>query len=176
LGVKEKMQTNEKKSPRVFESTDLMALVGIHPTYLNKFIERGQYGIESSVRTGRGRGKRRLFDSEDVFGVALVWWLFESGLRSGAIQYALNQICGGHLGSKANDAAIILLEKDTKMLAIKREARSAKELAAEYPAQKVYFVDDERAAQLAAGTTTASVLLIPVGNLFANLKDKMEAL
>ena len=67
------------KMPLVFESRDVIRLVGISPVYLNKFVERGLYGIAPSERTGAGRGRRRLFTSEDVFGIALVWWLFEAG-------------------------------------------------------------------------------------------------
>jgi hypothetical protein len=167
------MRAEEKNPPSVFESTDVTNIVGIHPSYLNKFIEREQYGIEASVRAGRGRGRPRLFSEEDVFGVALVWWLFESGLRSLTIQYVLNQICGGRLDSSANDAARIVLERETRMLAIKREPRTVKEVDAEYPVQRVFLTDDNRASQLAKETISASFLILPVGNLFSNLKKNI---
>jgi hypothetical protein len=167
------MRTENPNFPSVFESTDVTNLVGIHPSYLNKFIEREQYRIEASVRAGRGRGRPRLFNEQDVFGVALVWWLFESGLRSLTIQYVLNQICGGRLDAKADDAARILLERETKMLVIKREPRTVKEVDAEYPVQRVFLADENRASQLAREAITSSILILPVGNLFSNLMKKM---
>jgi hypothetical protein len=160
----------------VFETSELTNLVGVQPIHLNKFIERGQYGITASVRTGRGRGRRRIFNEEDVFGVALVWWLFETGLRSGTIQYVINQICGGHLNSRANDAAQILLERQTQVLLVKREPRSAKDLDAEYPKQRVYFFDESRASQSVRELAASSVLVVPVGNLFSNLKKAIQAM
>src|SRR5438045_5990790 len=84
---------------------DIARLVGIQPSLLNKFIQRGKYGIEASVQPGKGQGKQRFFGEADLYGIALVYWLFESGLRSETIQYVLNQVCGGRRGSKASDAA-----------------------------------------------------------------------
>src|SRR2546423_1231726 len=54
-------------------------LVGITPIYLQNFVQRGSYGLRASVQQGKRREKRRLFSREDVFGIALVWLLFESG-------------------------------------------------------------------------------------------------
>jgi hypothetical protein len=169
------MRPNEKELPIVFESTDLTNLVGIQPLYLNKLFEREQFGITASVRTGKGRGSRRLFAAEDVFGIALVWWLFESGLRSLTIQYVLNQICGGPLHSRANDAARILLERENKMLVIERIPRTQKDLKRAYPVQLVHLYDEFRTSELVGELTAVSVLVIPVGNLYSNLKMKMGA-
>ena len=56
-------------------------LVGITPIHLQNFVSRGAYGLRASVQSGKVRAQRRLFSREDVFGIALVWLLFESGLR-----------------------------------------------------------------------------------------------
>jgi len=166
-------QANPKKPPLVFESTKLTTLIGIQPNYLNRCIERRQYGIEASVRSGSGRGSRRLFDENDVFGVALVWWLSESGLRSLTIQYVLNQICGGRLNSTANDAARILLSRAAPMLVIEREPRTPANANAEHPTQKVHFFNYSEASEFVRESQTASALVIPVETLFANLKKAM---
>jgi hypothetical protein len=169
------MQAKNKVEPNVFESVELMSLIGIDLTHLNKLIERGQYGIKPSVRTGRGRGRRRLFSKEDALGAALAWWLFETGLRSAVIQYVLNQVCGGHLESTANDAARILIENEAKTLAITRLPRTAKDLKRVRPVQMVHFYDESKVAQLMETTTTAAiVLVIPVGKLFSILNKAME--
>lgn len=169
------MRAENKIGPSVFESADLISLIGIDLTHLNKLVERGQYGIKPSVRTGRGRGRRRLFSNEDVLGVALAWWLFETGLRLPVIQYVLNQVCRGHLESTANEAARILIENEAKTLAITRLPRTAKDLNRVRPVQIVHFYDETKAAQLMENTTTAAiVLVIPVGKLFSILNKAME--
>lgn len=151
----------------VFGVSDLAGLVGIQPVQLNKFIERKKYGI---VQAGRGRGKDRRFSEEDVFGIALVWWLFESGLRSETIQFVLNQICGGRLNSRANNAARILLDGRVETLAVAREPRT---VPAKHPAQKTFLSTAAQALQLVQETSTASVLTVPVGKLLARLQETM---
>lgn len=158
------------KKTIVLGSMDVARLVGIQPTLLNKFIERKQYGIEASVRPGKGRGKERLFSQEDVFGVALVYWLFESGLRSDSIQFVLNQICDRSLNSSANDAASRLLDRKAEVLAVTRQPRIS---YAEHPEQTTQSCDMARAVQLVRGASTRSVLVIPVGSLFASLRKAM---
>jgi hypothetical protein len=166
---------NKMLPPAVVESSEISELIGITSAYLNKFVEREMYGIKPSVKTGKGRGKRRLFSSDDVSGIALVWWLFESGLRSGSIQYVLNQICGRRLHSKANDAATVLLEKEVKMLAIYRKPRSAKEIYRKYPSQSVEFLDEFSALKFIMDKGTVSTLIVPVGDFYSHLKRKMQA-
>jgi hypothetical protein len=161
--------------PTIYESTVLTKLTGIPPNHLNRFIEREQFGIDASVRTGKGRGSRRLFSEDDVFGIALVWWLFESGLRSQTIQYVLNQLCGGRLGSKASDAAKLLIQKKSEFLGIMREPRTSNELEATLPEQTVYLFDAARAQNFVQDLATASVLIIPVGSLFKNLQRAMHS-
>jgi hypothetical protein len=150
--------------------------VGVQPLYLNKCIERKSYGIEPSIRAGKGRGSRRLFSEDDVFGVALIWWLFESGLRLRTIEYILNRICGRRLNSKASDAARIVLERETEMLEIRRWPRTFSASARGYPRQEVTFIDRSRASQFTEEADMASLLVIPVGKLFTNLKESMEKL
>jgi hypothetical protein len=157
----------------IYESGEVTELVGIHAIYLTKFVERGLYGIEPSVRPGERWKRRRLFSGEDVQGVALVWWLFESGLRSQVIRNVLNKICGGRLRSKANNAAKKLIHEDTWMLTIKRRPRTAQEKD-ETDSLKVCLLDETQALNTVKNTNAASVLVLPVGPLFSNLKTAME--
>lgn len=157
-----------------FETMEVSSLLGIPPILLNKFVERGSYGIVPSVRSGKGRGSRRRFSQDDLFGIALVWWLFESGLRTKTIQYVLNQICGRRLGSKASDAARIVVERNAELLIIRREPR--KEVGTEYPKQRVLLTDAGRMAEQMKGLKTETLLVLPVGHLNARLNVDMQRL
>lgn len=176
MGVKKKVNDIERNVPSAFESSELVNLIGIQMPNLNKMIEREQYGIVPSERSGRGRGRRRLFTIDDAFGVALVWWLFESGLRSGAIQYVLNQVCGGRRGSSASDAARVLLEAEAEVLVITREPRTAKDSNRDYPKQTVSAMQRSRASEAIRNNPTASVLILPVSERFSILKSAMQEL
>jgi len=105
-----------------FDSSEVCELVGIGPLLLNKFVERKTYGIQPSVRSGKGRGGRRLFSPDDVFGIALVWWLFESGLRSSVIESILGQICGLAKGN-ASAAAKTLIQRKIQVVRVRTEPR-----------------------------------------------------
>jgi hypothetical protein len=155
----------------VLGSTEVASLVGIQATLLNKFVERKQYGIEASIRqAGGGRGKERLFGEADVYGIALVHWLFESGLRSDVIQRALNQLCGSRLDSTTNDAAEALIKQEADMLVVTRQPRSSG--SAKLPPQTTRMCDAGEAAQLVRGTTGSS-LVLPIGNLFKGLRKEL---
>ena len=82
----------------------------------------------------------------------------------------LNQIRGGKLNSRAADAAYVILRQPTDMLVINRTPRAGYE---KRPAQKTRVVGTAEAAQLVRETITDSVLVLPVGRLFANLREKM---
>jgi hypothetical protein len=172
------MRVEEKRLPVVFESTDLTKLIGIPPIQLNKFIERGQYGVRASIRTGRGRGRRRLFSQEDVFGVALVWWLFESGFRSPMIQRILNDICEKQKFGTANEATNKLLAFGAEALLIQRKPRTAAYAVRQEhrTPQKVDILREPDVFTMMQKDTGPTTILLRVGNLFASLKKAMEAL
>lgn len=160
------MKLAEKEGlPAVFESTDVEKLLGISSTRLNKFIERRLYGIRPSIRSGIGRGRRRLFSREDVFGIALVWWLFEAGFRSPVIQSVLNDLGGRKAATSANAAAENLLTGDAKFLWIQRKGRSttASAVTREAPAIRALLAEP-----------SISLLIVPVETRFAKLKQAMK--
>jgi hypothetical protein len=169
---------SEEDLPDVFESTDLTELIGMPAIHLNKFIERGQYGVRASIRTGRGRGRRRLFSAEDVFGVALVWWLFEIGLRSPMIQRVLDDICAKRKHGTANEAAMKLLDFGAETLIIGRKPRTETYAVKQerLTPQKVNIVREPNFFTMMQKDLGPATILLRVGNLFANLKKAMEAL
>ena len=154
-----------------YDSNEVCELVGIGPLLLNKFVERRTYGIQPSVRSGKGRGGRRLFSADDVFGIALVWWLFESGLRSNVIQTVLDQICRGGRGI-ADQAAKKLIQKKIQVVRIqthpRRESPNLK-----MPRQLIFLIAEEKSNVTRA---VCIVLEIPVGLLYSILVDKMKKL
>ena len=160
-----------KKEKSKFGIMDVARLVGIQPTLLNKFIQRGKYGIRASVRAGEGHGRQRFFGEADLYGIALVYWLFESGLRSETIQYVLNQICGGRLRSRANDAASNVPRQTNQMLVITRTARTG---FAKYPMQEATFMDAEFISAIVSENQIGLIVIIPVGRLYAFLREAME--
>jgi hypothetical protein len=156
----------------VFESGQVVSLVGIRPFYLNKFIERKLYGIRPSFETGKVRKVRRKFSADDVCGIGLVWWLYESGLRSEAIKRVLRDITGAKK-SDTNEAARLLRENKTEMLAIVRHRRTAKSLKSS-PDQIVKRTNLSGVSLLLREKQTASVSVIPVGVLFTELSEAIE--
>src|ERR1700682_3511511 len=85
---------SSKLTPQIDAADISERLVGITPVYLQNFLQRGSYGLRSSVSPGKVRSQRRLFSTEDVYGIALVWLLFESGLRGDPIARILNDVAG----------------------------------------------------------------------------------
>jgi hypothetical protein len=158
--------------PDVYESSDLTAAIGVSPIFLNRLVERGLHGVKPSLRADVSTGGRRWFSKEDVFGVALVYWLFEAGLRAGSgkartsvIQDVLDQIAQKR-NATANDAAKRLYETDTAVLVIIQEL---------YPDNKgkrrkryVRLMNEED--PLAADPYDVEIY-IPVGNLLVRLDD-----
>jgi hypothetical protein len=165
---------NQKGSLIFLESTEVAEVVGVSPIQLNKLVEREQYGVAPSIRSGKGRGSRRLFSEGDVYGVALVWWLFEAGLRSEAIRDVLKHIARAGRKDIASDAALVVLLGKFEMIVIRREPRSAGNARRSHPTQEVLLVDWTAATHLVEETVTASVLFIPIAERFSKLKEAMQ--
>jgi hypothetical protein len=153
------------------EVTDL--LVGITPAYLNTFLQRKLYGIRASVQKGKVRKKRRLFSEADVFGVALVWMLFESGLRTRAIRRILNELAGTKTAD-ARVAAEALRKSAAEYIVIVREPRKPK--GPTEPQPEIRTAKKIELAGIVADNATANVLLIPVGQKFEDVRKRMEVL
>jgi hypothetical protein len=154
------------------ESKGVCQIVGIRPTYLNKIVERGLYGVEPSLRWGQGKGSRRWFTQEDVFGIALVWWLFEAGLRTEVIKRVLRDL-GNPRKASAKSAAEALQRRGADYLVIEREVRSA-ESDKEYPNQRVRLVRSTEITDLLNKSDKESLQVLPVRSLFADLDSRLR--
>jgi hypothetical protein len=150
-------------------------LVGITPIYLQNFISRGLYGLRASVKPGKVRAQRRLFSRDDVFGIALVWLLFESGLRSDPIARVLNDIAGTKKAN-ANVAAKKLQESQSAYLLIVRNPRGPTKRPQEKPEQSVKVVHNAELSGEMEQHASSDVLVIPVGFKFGDVRKRLEIL
>lgn len=148
-------------------------LVGITPIYLQNFVSRGLYGLRASVKPGKVRAQRRLFSREDIFGIALVWLLFESGLRSEPLTRVLNDIAGTKKAN-ANLAAKKLLESSTQYLLIGRTPRGPSKSIPEKPVQIVRRAGQMELATAVKEHSTSDLIVIPVGQKFDDIRKRME--
>ncbi len=152
-------------------------LVGITPVYLNNFLQRGLFGLTASVQAGKLREKRRLFSREDVFGIALVWLLFESGLRTDPTIRVLKEIVGSDkTNANANRAAKKLLESKADYLVILRQPRTPTKTPPDKPGQTVRVAGASEIAEMLGQYPTAELLLVPVGHKFDDVRKRMEML
>ncbi len=167
--ILEMRMTND--SYDVFESGEISRALGMKLLYLNKFIERGLYGIRPSVRVGRGRGRRRLFSRNDVLGIALVWWLFQCGLRGRVIEVVLAKL-SKHPDSNANLAAQRIEESGADNLLITREPGFGGRVSGPIA---VALVEDSDKAKILKSFDSTMAVVIPIGNLFFSLQSEIES-
>jgi hypothetical protein len=146
-------------------------LVGIPPAYLNMFVQRGLYGIKARVSGRRGDKNSRRFDEASVFGIALAWMLFESGLRTEPIRRVLIDIAETS-EADAKAAAQVLGAAGLRYLVIVRElADQAGEAETEL---KVIGTDSTKElTDILIASPTASVLVVPVREKFDAIERRM---
>jgi hypothetical protein len=148
-------------------------LVGIPLIYLNNFLQRRSYSLAPSVETGKVRAKRRLFSQADVYGIALVWLLFESGLRTQAIRRILNELTNTKKAN-ANRTAQQLRESEAESIIVLREPRGPKGPAR--PEPRVQTSSSADIAKMVADNPTANVLIVPIRLKFEDIKKRLEVL
>jgi hypothetical protein len=159
-----------------FDSADICErLVGITSTYLNNFLQRGQFGLKASIQSGQVRAKHRRFSREDVFGIALAWLLFEAGLRTDPIIRVLKEIAETKTAN-ANAAAKKLLDLKADFLVICRLPRKPVKHALEKPDQSVQFVQRSQLTELVQKHLGEEILVIPVGAKFADIENRVALL
>jgi len=163
---------------KAFSSSDIAKLVGITPVYLNALIQRKLYGIAASISDRHGEIKVRIFSEEDVFGIALVWMLFESGLRTESIRQILAQV----VDSEAPDpdalgAAEFIARSEISHLVIIRERAKSRKNPRSKLSLKVERTDVHHLNGLLIESVekypTASMLVVPVGATFADVANKI---
>jgi hypothetical protein len=150
-------------------------LVGITPLYLNNFLQRGLFGLQPSVQSGKVRAKRRLFSQDDVFGIALVWLLFESGLRTDPIIRVLKDVAGTKEAS-ANLAGRKLLKTEADYLLIVRQPRTPTKSPEDKPGQIVRLLTRAELPDAVQQHANSELLVIPVSAKFADVRKRLELL
>jgi hypothetical protein len=163
---------NELQIITTADVTDL--LVGITPVYLNTFIHRKLYGLaKPEVRKGEKGDKQRVFSEADVYAIALVWMLFESGLRTQAIRRIMNQLAGTKVAN-ARITAEALRKSKAEYIVVVREPRKPK--GKTKPEPKISTAKTDELPAIVAGNATANVLLIPIGQKFEDIRKRIEVL
>jgi hypothetical protein len=164
-----------KQNEPAFDAADICErLVGIVPIYLQNFVSRSVYGLRASVKPGKVRTQRRLFSLDDVFGIALVWLLFESGLRKEPIARVLSDIAGTKKAD-ANLAAKKLWQAKTDYLLILRKPRVPTKTPSEKPAQNIRIISPKDVYKPRTWNPALEIL-IPVGDKFRDIERRMELL
>jgi len=162
---------NDRQTITTADVTGL--LVGITPVYLNTFLHRKLYGLKAEVREAKGGDKQRVFSQADVFGIALVWMLFESGLRTDPIRRILKTLAGTRKADAAL-AANALLKSKAEYILVVREPRRPKGKTEVDP--QISTVAKTELGTAIANNPTANLLMIPVGQKFEDIRKRMEIL
>lgn len=162
-------------SPEIEVADICERLVGIRPVYLQNLLQRGSYGLHSSVSPGKVRSKRRLFSPEDVYGIALVWELFESGLRGEPIERILNAVAGTKKAD-ANKAAARLLEGKKDYILVFHTPRRPSTAKSKMPEQTVKPVTEAEFNRILNSRTRRGGQVIAVGEKFADVRKRLEIL
>jgi hypothetical protein len=111
-----------------------------------------------------------------VYGITLVWLLFESGLRGDPIARILNEVAGTKK-LDANKAAEALLENQTDYLLVFRTPRRPSKSIPKKPEQRVEMTTEQALSRhLKENQTDKNVLIIPVGNKFADVRNRLDIL
>ena len=162
-------------SSQLFESWHVTGvLVGIPPAYLNMFLQRKLYGITALVSGQRGDKNSRRFDDLAVFGIALAWMLFKSGLRTEPIRRILADIADTKDAS-AEEAARMLFGAGMRYLVVIRElTNSGDETGADFKIKVTDWL--EELPEILAENPTTSVLVLPVGEMFDGIETRMRVI
>lgn len=165
---------SSKIEPEIDAADICERLVGITPVYLQNFLQRGSYGLRSSVSPGKVRSQRRLFSVDDVYGIALVWELFESGLRGDPIARILKDV-GGTKEADANKAAAKLLTNKSDYLLIFRTPRRPSKSIPKMPDQRIVPVTEEEFNRM-VNSGIRGGQIIAVGEKFADVRKRLDIL
>ena len=156
-------------------SSDVTAIVGITPIYLNALVHRKLYGIAASISDRHGEMKIRIFSEEDVFGIALVWTLFESGLRTQSIREILLQLVETDEPDANATAEYLSRSGPAHLVIIRQPSKSKKKKTANLLVEPT-LTDDlvDLVENAVAEHPTATILLVPVGARFAEIENKIK--
>lgn len=152
----------------LYDSWQVTTMTEIPSGHLNMLLQRKLYGIRASVAGKRGEKSSRRFDAATVLGIALVWALFKTGLRTEPIRRILNEITETR-DEDAVEAAMSLRSSDTGYLVIIHELSGDDASTA-----LDVFPLEQEISEVLGSNPTASVLLLPVRNIFARVEKLMD--
>jgi DNA-binding transcriptional MerR regulator len=153
-------------SREIFTSQDVVELVGVTPVHLNALVHRKLYRIKPSIS---GPGKRfRVFDEDDLFGIAFVWILFESGLRTEEIRSILTSLVGNRTAD-AEYTAKAWFEIPGEYLIVIRDPGNANHESRLHVGRAHQY----EIADIIVGSPRSSVLAIPIGPRFAEIQERI---
>jgi DNA-binding transcriptional MerR regulator len=169
------MGANVKRQD-IFEMGEVTRrIVGIRDFYLNKFLERKMYGLRPSVRAGKTRQRRRLFNAEDVYSIALVWLLFEAGLRPQPIKAILMSLSDSNTPD-ANLATRRLRRLNTRYVVIRLGARPLNQSKKALKPMVWAIAKRLELIELINKYPEAILSIVPVGNEFAQIDKRIMGL
>jgi hypothetical protein len=153
----------------VFESRDVIRFTRIPATYLNKFLEHNR--VRASIRQGEGRGSRRLFTKYDVLGIALMWALFQTGLRSKVITELLRVMSPDESSMGPITAVALVLDHNpsgaASVLVIRRWLGPRRKKVGN-------LMVIMGPSHVEPKPDLASEIVIPVGRIFEEVKKEIE--
>ena len=158
----------QRLPPHIFTSFDVVELVGVTPIYLNALVQRKLYGIKPSI-SGRGR-KVRIFDEDDAYGIAFVWILFESGLRTQEIRTILTHLTQTRRADAKYTAQGWLETPAGEYLLVARDPSQPKSKRLDVGRAHGYEI-----ANILKENPMTSLLAIPIGTRFEEIKERIES-
>lgn len=159
-------------STKAFTSHDVIDITGITPIQLNALVHRKLYGIKASI-SGPGR-KVRIFDENDVYAIALVWGFFESGLRTQQIRAILKEFSNDRTVDAKYTAQALLEDPQSDYIVIIRQPR--RRIRKAKPEEWVGTAHRYDLEEIVVKHPTATILVIPIGSKFADVRDRIEDL
>ena len=163
---------------KIFRTEHAVELLGLNPEKdkwrVIKLAQGKEYEITPALSDASGSGTRRLYDLENVCELALALRLLETGLRSKVIGKVLRQLRQkGKLSSKLEKGEG---ESGNPYLCIIRTPLTGQLLKKERPQQVAFVTGFGEAKKLLAGRPADDLILVPVGSLFLELRERLDRL
>jgi len=154
------------KQPKIFTTEKIAQILEVSQWRVVRFAEIKKFGITPALDEGKGSGRRRLYDLENVCEMALASWLLEAGLRIEVVGRALSRM------RRQGGLSYLLEQPDAKVqdsyLGVIRAPRG------KITGQEAVFLQSwEQLIKIFARDSDASVLIIPVGLRFLSLKRRL---
>lgn len=171
------------RSLQVFTTEELTTLLGLDPKKdkrrVIKFAESREYGIVPSIKLASGSGSRRLYDLENVCEFALALHLLRTGLRSQVIGQVIRDLRKKEKLSAKLELVGTRLQKLKLLMA--RESEPPRPPSKNRDRLISFQEGGDDLSDIIASTFCNSIgapdlLLIPIGQTFSDLKDRLYRL